>query len=154
MLGFKRYFSLENKIVRSLFDLANDPPDRWTKLRIKTVRRERVQTVSGAVRSALFAAAFAQQAANMRAAANHVIQSTGAQITKRTQRRIWDIQPEGINHWRVQPMNVHDEIMCPTHPEYVDKVNETVQNTVESFRDKIPLISMSWSKHLESWADK
>jgi DNA polymerase I-like protein with 3'-5' exonuclease and polymerase domains len=154
MLGFRRYFTLENKIVKALYDLANNPPEKWTKLRIKTVRRERIQTVSGAVRSALFASAFAQQAANMRAAANHVIQSTGAQITKRTQRKIWDIQPEGINHWRVQPMNIHDEIMCPTHPDFVNQVANTVAETVKSYEEKIPLISMSWNKHLESWADK
>ena len=154
MLGFRRYFTLENKIVKALFDLANDPPKQWTSLRIKTVRRERVQTVSGALRSALFAAAFAQQAANMRAAANHVIQSTGAQITKHTQRRIWDQQPYGINHWRVQPMNIHDEIMCVTHPDFVNQVAEVVNETVQSFKDKVPLISMTWIKQLESWADK
>jgi len=154
MLGFRRYFTLENQIVKSLFQLAEDPPKPWTNIRIKTVRRDRVQTVSGALRSALFAAAFAQQAANMRAAANHVIQSTGAQITKKTQRDIWDIQPSGVNHWRVQPMNIHDEIMCPTHPDFVDQVSKTVAKTVEEFKPKIPLIEIEWSDHLESWADK
>ena len=154
MLGFRRYFTLENKIAKALFNLASNPPERWTKLHIKTVRRDRIQTVSGALRSALFAAAFAQQAANMRAAANHVIQSTGAQITKHTQRRIWDVQPSGINHWRVQPMNVHDEVMCPVHPDFVDQVADIVKETVESFREKIPLISISWERELESWAAK
>lgn len=154
MLGFRRYFTLENQIVKALFNLAEDPPKTWTQIKIKTIRRERVQTVSGALRSALFAAAFAQQAANMRAAANHVIQSTGAQITKKTQRDIWDIQPMGINHWRVQPMNIHDEIMCPTHPSYVDIVAETVAKTVAGYKDKIPLIEMEWSKRLDSWASK
>lgn len=154
MLGFRRYFTLENKIVKALFELANNPPERWTKLRIKTVRRDRIQTVSGALRSAIFASAFAQQAANMRAAANHVIQSTGAQITKHTQRKIWDIQPTGINHWRVQPMNNHDEIMCSTHPDFVNQVAKTVAETVESFKEKVPLISISWKNNLESWADK
>ncbi len=154
MLGFRRYFTLENQIVKALFNLAEDPPKRWTAIKIKTVRRDRVQTVSGALRSALFAAAFAQQAANMRAAANHVIQSTGAQITKKTQRDIWDVQPSGVNHWRVQPMNIHDEIMCPTHPDFVNQVAETVANTVKQYKPKIPLIKMEWSKHLDSWADK
>jgi len=154
MLGFRRYFTLENQIVKALFQLAEDPPKRWTKINIKTVRRDRIQTVSGALRSALFAAAFAQQAANMRAAANHVIQSTGAQITKRTQRRIWDIQPSGVNHWRVQPMNIHDEIMCVTHPDFINQVKKNVDETVEYFRNKVPLIKLDWQTHLNSWADK
>ena len=154
LLGFRRYFTLENQIVRALFNLANDPPKEWTQMKFKVVRRDREQTISGALRSALFAAAFAQQAANMRAAANHVIQATGAQITKNTQRRIWDIQPAGINNWRVQPMNVHDEVMVPTHPQYIKSVSHSVEETVESFREKIPLIKIDWSEHLDSWAAK
>ncbi len=154
LLGFRRYFTLENQVVKALFNLANDPPKAWTLMKMKTVRRDREQTVSGALRSALFAAAFAQQAANMRAAANHVIQSTGAQITKKTQRDIWDIQPAGINSWRVQPMNVHDEVMVPTHPDYIKTVTDTVTETVQSFVEKIPLIKIDWSNHLESWAAK
>jgi DNA polymerase I-like protein with 3'-5' exonuclease and polymerase domains len=90
----------------------------------------------------------------MRAAANHVIQSTGAQITKRVQRRVWDIQPGGINHWRVQPMNVHDEILSPTHPDFVKDVETVVNETVESFRERVPLIKMVWKSNLSSWADK
>jgi hypothetical protein len=154
LFGFRRYFTLENQIVKALFDLANDPPRSWLKMAIKVIRRDREQTASGALRSALFAAAFAQQAANMRAAANHVIQSSGAEITKKVQRKIWDIQPCGINHWRVQPMNVHDEILSPTHPEYVPIVARTVKETVESFKEKVPLIKMDWKTHLDSWASK
>jgi hypothetical protein len=154
LLGFRRYFTLENQIVAALFNLANEPPKAWTALKIKTVRRDREQSISGALRSALFAAAFSQQAANMRAAANHVIQSTGAQITKNTQRNIWDIQPAGINNWRVQPLNIHDEVMVPTHPQYIKSVSHSVIETVNSFREKVPLIEMDWSEHLESWASK
>jgi hypothetical protein len=154
LLGFRRYFTLENKIVKALFDLAESPPKTWTNLKINTVRRDRVQTVSGAVRSSLFAAAFALQAANMRAAANHVIQSTGAQITKGVQRVVWDVQPAGINHWRVQPLNIHDEIMTPTHPDFVNQVEQVVYEKVESYRNIVPLIEMDWSNNLKNWAEK
>jgi hypothetical protein len=44
--------------------------------------------------------------------------------------------------------------MCPTHPDFVNHVAETVANTVEQYKSKIPLIKMEWSKHLDSWADK
>jgi hypothetical protein len=154
LTGFRRYFTLENKICKALFDLGEHPPDDWSKLKIKVNRRDREQTVTGATRSALFGAAFGIQSANMRAAANHVIQSTGAQITKRLQRNIWEIQPSGINDWQVQPMNVHDEIMCPILPKHIPQLNKIVHDTVESYRDQVPLIGMDWTNYIETWADK
>jgi DNA polymerase I-like protein with 3'-5' exonuclease and polymerase domains len=154
MFGFRRYFTLENRISKALYDLANKPPASWKNIKVKVMRRDREQTATGAVQSALFGATFALQASNMRAAANHVIQSSGAQITKLVQRRIWDIQPSGIGEWLVQPMNVHDEVMCPTHPSVNDKVKEVVDETVESLRPKVPLIKMGWKKILDSWAGK
>lgn len=154
LFGFRRYFTLENSICRALFNLAEDPPKSWNHLKIKVVRRDREQTASGAVRSALFGAAFAIQSANMRAAANHEIQSSGAQITKYVQRKIWDIQPSGINPWYVQPMNIHDEILSATHPDYVNRVGEVVKDGVENFKEKVPLIAIDWFSDMKSWAEK
>ena len=54
----------------------------------------------------------------------------------------------------VIPINVHDEIMCPTVPGLVDAVAEVVNATVESFRPKVPLIKMVWMTGLDSWAEK
>lgn len=153
-LGFRRYFTLENKIIKELFSLAHNTPTEWKKCPVKVVRRDRVQTAGGAVSSALYGAAFAVQGANTRAAANHLIQSVGALITKRVQRNLWDLQPEGVNDWRVCLMQVHDEVISVTHPDCVDAVAEVVQETVESYRDKVPLIAMDWVKHGTSWADK
>ena len=154
LFGFRRYFTLENRVCKTLFNLAEKPPQHWNSIRLKVIRRDREQSVSGAVRSALFACAFAIQAANMRAAANHVIQSSGAEVTKGLQRCIWDVQPPGIHSWRVQPMNIHDEVMAPTKPQYVDDVKTRVVNFVESVRPKVPLIKMEWRTGLKSWADK
>lgn len=154
LLGFRRYFTLENKICKALFDLANSPPESWKKLRLKVKRRERMQTVSGAVQSALFGAAFGIQGNNMRAAANHEIQSTGADITKHVQRKVWDLQPYGVHPWQVQPMNVHDEIVVPCLPELAQKVEDVVMKTTESFREKVPLIKMVWNKEAKSWSEK
>jgi len=153
-LGFRRYFTLENKICKALFNLANKPPSAWRQCPIKVVRRDRVQTAGGAVSSALYGCAFQIQAANMRAANNHLIQSAGAQITKIVQRKIWDAQPAGIHPWRVAPMNIHDEIICVTHPAAVDIVKQIVAVTVESFRPQVPLIGMKWNLEMDNWAEK
>ncbi|MEE9548734.1 MAG: DNA polymerase [Nitrosomonadaceae bacterium] len=154
LLGFKRYFTLENKICKALFDMAQNPPGSWKNVRIKVKRRERVQTASGAVQTALYAAAFAIQGSNLRAAANHEIQSTGAEITKEVQRALWDLQPCGVHQWLVLPLNIHDEVLTPCKPELVDKISEAVSKTVESFRPIVPLIKMDWKEGLTSWAGK
>lgn len=153
LLGFKRYFTLENKICAVLFQLAQSPPDAFRKNTTRVIRRDRVQTAGGATSSAIYGAAFQIQAAAMRAAANHVIQSGGAEITKRVERKIWDIQPVGIGEWLVAPLNIHDEILSVTHPSVVDQVDATVKETVESYRPQVPLIGISWGKKLSSWAD-
>jgi len=154
LLGFRRYFTLENKICFALFNLAEKPPKTWKDVRIKVRRRDRIQTASGACQSALFAAAFNIQSQSMRQGANHRIQSSGAGITKAVQRRIWDLQLGGAGPWRVRTMNVHDEIHVVTRPEYVDRVAEVVNETVESFREQVPLIEIEWNKKESSWADK
>jgi hypothetical protein len=153
-LGFRRYFTLENTICKTLFDLGENPPKGWLGLKIKVHRRDREQTATGATRSALFGAAFAIQAANMRAAANHVIQSTGSQITKKLQRELWSIQPSGVHPFMIMPLNVHDEIMAPTRPSLATKVTDIVNRVVDSYVPVVPLIGMDWTNGLGSWADK
>src|SRR5208283_739006 len=153
-LGFRRYFTLENKICKALFDLARNTPKHWRDVKIKVVRRDRVQTVSGAVASALYGAAFQMQAANMRAAANHEIQSPGAEITKAVQRRLWDLQPAGVHPLRLAPLNVHDELMVVADPSIVHDITGSVREVVESFRTHVPLLGMSWFEAMENWAEK
>jgi hypothetical protein len=153
-LGFSRDFSLENRICRSLFELANKPPKGWRNHKVKVWRRDRVQTAGGAVASALYGASFGIQAANMRAAANHEIQSPGGTITKALQRSIWDLQPVGIHELFVMPLNVHDEVVCPTHPDYVQRVTEKARESVESFRPQVPLIGLTWNEAMDNWAEK
>jgi len=153
-LGFRRYFTLENKIAKALFGLARDTPKTWRTIQETVVRRDREQTPAGACSSALYGAAFQIQASIIRAANNHLIQSPGAVITKHLQRRIWDIQPSGVGEWVVAPMNIHDEVLSVTKPDKVEEVTETVVKTVESFRDRVPLIGMDWVRSMENWAGK
>lgn len=155
MFGFKRYFTLENSICRALFFLAESPPKEWEQIRVKVIRRDRVQTACGAMRSALFGAAFQVQAANMRAAGNHVIQSSGAQVTKMLQCKIWELQPIGIHRWHVQPLNIHDEIMAPILPHLFEKAKAIVKKFMVWLKTKVPLSEMDWSDDpLKNWAEK
>jgi hypothetical protein len=153
-LGFRRYFTLENMVCKALFELAQRPPKSWRQCRIKVRRRDKEQFATGATASALYGAAFQIQAANMRAAANHEIQSPGAQITKNVQRRVWDLQPPGIHPFVVAPMNIHDELLTVTKPEYVERVTEKVIEGVEAYRNRVPLIGMTWNESMDSWAEK
>lgn len=152
-LGFKRYFTMEWSVVRALYDLAQDPSKEILDIgkKIKVVRSDRLQTGTGAVRSALYGAAFGIQGQIQRSAANHKIQSPGGQKTKELQRKIWDFQPAGIHRWLVMPLNCHDEVQCPVVPELVEAVKDRVNETVESFKSDIPLAKMKWLTNLKSW---
>jgi len=155
-LGFRRYFSLENEVIKALFKLAQGVPKEWRNVKMNVIRNEArgVQTAGGAASSALYGAAFQIQAANTRAASNHLIQSPGAMITKDVQRAIWDLQPTGIHDLMVAPMNIHDEVMCVTHPDYVDPVAAAVRQVTESYRKHVSLIGMTWNKVQANWAEK
>ena len=153
-LGFKRYFTLENATMRALFNLARSVPKTWRDSDMKVVRRDRVQTAAGAVASALYGAAFGIQSMNIRAAANHEIQSKGAEICKYAQRRIWDLQPAGVHDFVVAPANVHDEIVTPVAPDHVDKVADIIRESIDHFRPVCPLLGIDWCKNAESWAEK
>lgn len=155
MLGFERWFTWENKVIRALFELADDVPDEWRAIKIKVRRRDREQTAANAARSAILAAAFGLQSANMRAAGNHVIQSTGAELTKELEGEIWELQPCGIHSWRVRPMNVHDEL--PTAATSTDDTTAIVADRQKKFvarrQSLIPLLAMKW-KNMYNWSGK
>lgn len=154
IFGFRRYFTLENQITKALFKLAEDPPKAWLDVKVKVVRRDRVQTAGNAVRSALFAAAFNVQGKCLRAAANHFIQSPGADITKEFQRDLWELQPDGVHPWKIKLLNVHDEVNACVVPELVGTTSRKAVEIVERFRPKIPLIKLSWSTGMKNWGEK
>lgn len=155
-LGFRRYFTLENQIVRALFDLARNLPAEWRKQDGVVVRSAHrgAQKAWGALTSALYGAAFAVAEANVRAAGNHKIQSPGGEITKEIQCAAWELQPVGFTDWRVAPANVHDELLCVTRPDTIVPLAMKIGERVESFRDRVPLIGMKWNLVMENWAEK
>lgn len=154
-LGFKRFFTLEWRIVKELFDLARNPPKTLRNVSQHVMRSVgRVQTAGGATASALYGGAFGIQGKIQRAAGNHKIQSPGGEITKAVQREVWDLQPVGPGELVVAPMNVHDELMVVNRPEYTDRVCDAVIRGTEKYREAVPLIGMSWFKEMENWAEK
>lgn len=163
LFGHPRFFTLENQISKALFHLANNTTDMVGKSDLKqlnvefdrkVMRRDREQSVLGAVQSALYAAAFAIQGSNTRAGGNHVIQGSGAQMTKRLERNIWDMQPTGIHPWIVQPMNEHDEVMAPCIPEKIKELEKVVKDTIDYYKPHVPLVNIDWHSNMQSWADK
>lgn len=161
LLGFRRYFNLENKICRFLFELAQDIRrieniNSTINASNTTVKRskDRTQTALGATQTALYSCAFQLQASNMRAAANHIIQSTGAEICKALQRSIWDLQPPGVNKFHVAPMNIHDEIITVHLPELTDTVELIALKLVEVYREVVPLLELEWKRNINNWSEK
>lgn len=164
-LGFRRYFSLENLICKELYDLAQGTPSSWKVGEVVNVggqeqwvestcnRRDRQQTLAGAASSAIYGSAFQLQAANTRAANNHLIQSPGAMITKALQVALWKHQPQGVQEWYVAPMNIHDEVMVVSKPELADALAEEARNLVELYRPKVPLLALDWEKYKPSWGE-
>jgi hypothetical protein len=51
-------------------------------------------------------------------------------------------------------MNVHDEIMVVNRPDYTEAIGEAVRKEVVSYRDRVPLIGMTWNLEQENWAEK
>ena len=179
--GYRRTFQIEWAVIRALYSLAIEPPKEWTSIPGSCRRTNRVQSIVGATQSALYASIFALQEHVFRAAANHEIQSPGAQITKHLQRKIWDLQPSGIEGWKVRPFNSHDEVQVPcrlttpaqiaakkldafplqgNHPICVAPSVEhtTVKQVVEQFltglQQVIPLLQITWQTNLNNWGEK
>lgn len=172
--GYSRTFTIEWAVIRGLFALANEPPDEWIKIPGQCRRTNRVQSIVGAMQSALYASIFALQEHVFRAAANHEIQCPGAQITKHLQRKIWDLQPSGIGPWKVRPFNSHDEVQVPCSVAQtvettsgslgelppipgnvgVVDIKTVVLQVVKELQQTIPLLKITWQTGLNNWGEK
>lgn len=151
LMGFKRYFDLEIKVMEKLFALAQDPPAEWLIKDVSVMRRQRVQTTQGATQSALFAAAFSVQGHMQRVATNHPVQSTGAGIIKRIQCKLWELQPVGIHKWLIRMMNIHDELETACDPSVETQTYEIVDKTIKELRKIVPMLSLTWQRG-KNWA--
>lgn len=161
LFGFRRYFTIENQICRTLFTIANSPKKVFNNEEIESCRAIKVvrrtdrgpQSGLGALQSSLYGAAFQLQAANMRAACNHKIQSPGGEICKEFQRALTDIQPVGIHHWHCRAFNMHDEILAVTRDDLFEKAQSVRDTVISHYRSFIPLLAWDW-KRMGHWGDK
>lgn len=156
MLGFKRYFRIEHKFIKSLWDILQDPPASWKENDFMVLRKEAkgLQTIGNAMSSAIYAFMFSLQSGMVRAGLNHKIQSTGAQITKALQVELWGLQPVGYHPWKICMMNVHDEIGTTCQNDAVaSKAIDIVNNFISKYKPKIPMLGMNFGI-VKSWADK
>lgn len=146
--GHKRYYDLEWDICRILYNCDIKGND------VMCERTEgRRQTPANALKSALLGCIKKIQKKASGSAINHIIQSPGGDICKTIQKSIYDLQPMGISDWKVQTMNVHDEIVCVVHDQsYMPIVEKTVYNKINELKEKVPLISMDWGSG-KTWCD-
>lgn len=155
MFGYSRSFKLEKAICKELFELGQNPPEELKSVTGICQRRSgRVQTLGGAAQTAIFACAFHLQSAAARAASNHEIQAAGAKITKEVQVEVWNLQPSGVHPWVVQPLNEHDSVMVPHIPGLEKSLEMAVANTVECFREHVPLLRIDWKTGIPNWKAK
>lgn len=150
MFGFRRYFTLENQVMKALYELASNPPAYFKSLPGRLIRRNRLQTPGGATQSALFACAFNLQASTMRAASNMPIQATGGELTKRLQLSLQREQPTGCHPWIMKTLNVHDEAHAVNRN--ID-TQSIVNKFLEKYRSVVPLLDIAWKTNCKSWKD-
>lgn len=156
MLGFKRHYRIEQKLIKSIWALIKDHPKWWDESEIECIRKTKkgVQPIGRALMSALFGFMFSLQNSMIRTAMNHQIQSTGGQLTKELQVRLWDLQPEGYNNWVVRELNIHDEVMTVcNNQETAEKTKVIVRDFIEEYRELIPLLGMNWA-NINGWCEK
>lgn len=156
LFEFKRFFTLENRASKIIFNLAERPPKEWLKINEYCIRKEHRgrQKIGGAVMSALFSTACTIQAQVMRAALNHIIQSTGSTITKLLQIALWQLQPVGVHEWLIMPYQVHDEVMTPAKKGMEQQIEQIVTDFVQKHRGSVPLLKMDWKSKMKNWAEK
>lgn len=156
LLGFARTFEREIPIIKRLWSATDHIPREWNTMDAEVVRSEKrgPQRIGSAVRSAIFGAALSMQGRIQRQASNFQMQCPGAQINKRCQGAIWELQPVGVHPWVIQPMNVHDEDVAQHRARVGQSCSDRLYSEVERYRSKVPLIAIDWKQQIPSWAEK
>ena len=155
MYGFRRYFDTEYDIQKQVLSLMENMPQSWKDDDRKVVRdtkKNRAQTLSGAIISALYGAAFSVQNRVIRAALNHLIQSASRTITMGLHYRVWGLQPKGVHPFKLSLMSVHDELIVVSPEPMVPVVREAARGYVTEVEQAIPLIAIEWAVNCPSWA--
>lgn len=154
LLGHTRYFTVENSILEMLYQLAQRVPTKFLGHDRLVMRRGRQVTVTAAIRSALTASSFSIQNSIIRAAANHEVQSTGAELTKKAQVALWDLQPSGTHEWVLSIFNFHDELNAAVRDDMKHKTKEVIDNFITEHLPLVRCLKMEWKTDMRTWADK
>lgn len=157
MYGFRRYFDTEYDIQRQILSLMENMPQAWKdddRKVIRDTKKNRVQTLSGAITSALYGAAFSVQNRVIRAALNHLIQSASRTITMGLHYRVWGVQPRGVHPFKLSLMSIHDELQVVSGPEMIEPIFNEAATYVTEIEAQVPLISLEWAHGMKSWAEK
>jgi len=138
-----------------ILSVIKNMPQEWKDLDIKVERKSgKLQSISGALCSALYGAAFSIQNKIIRASNNHIIQSTGRHLTVGMQYEIWRLQPQGIHPFRLTLMSIHDELAVVSPESVVSEINQRIEKKVEEQCLTIPLTKIEWFNYNKSWAEK
>ena len=158
IFGFKRHFTVEYKIQSMIWNTVRNLPDEWRELTLKVQRdrqnKGRIQTICGAVSSALYGCCYSIQNQIIRASNNHIIQSTGRHLTVGMQSHVWEMQPQGIHPFVLTLMSIHDELAVVSEASEVSDIRDRVADKVAEQRETVPLTSIEWFTNNKSWAEK
>lgn len=149
LFGTKRKFIFEKIFCQYLIStkLESLVPEDLRKEIITRQKKKGEQTVDRSIISSRFGAVMEIQQSVYRMGGNHIIQSTGADLTKKLMEALW-------KKFRIPMMNIHDEIIVPSGYEHSFlEINEVVQKKIEEFRKVIPSLLMEWKK-LNFWSEK
>lgn len=158
VFGFRRYFHTEYKVQKMIWEVVKNMPPEWQKITIKVQRdrknTNRLQTVCGAASSGLYGTCFSIQNGIVRAANNHVIQSTGRTLTVGMQAAVWGLQPQGIHPFVLTLMSIHDELAVVSEAQTVPLIEQEIEKKVSEQCKHVPLTSIEWFTGNKSWAEK
>ena len=147
MTGYRMRWDFEAKVAEALWQLGGTGIQTGKEGLCLRTKEKGKQTYDGAVKSALLGGAIAIQAAVCRQRGNALVQATGANLTKMLASILW-------RRYRIPMLNVHDELVFPTHPNYRhNAVEETIAQFTNEWKPKIKSLHFDFHP-TRVWADK
>ena len=147
MTGYRMRWDFEAKVAEALWQLGGTGIQTGKEGLCLRTKEKGKQTYDGAVKSALLGGAIAIQAAVCRQRGNALIQATGANLTKMLASTLW-------RRYRIPMLNVHDELVFPTHPNYRhNEAEETIAQFTNEWKPKIKSLHFDFHP-TRVWADK
>ncbi len=145
--GYKMNWAFEADVANILWQLGGKGIRTGLTGTVLRTSQKGMQTVDGAIKSALLGGALAIQQAAARQMGNAKVQASGANINKILQARIWETA-------RIPSLQIHDEEIFPAHPNYDYQKILAAKDEVEgTYKVQIPHLKFDIHE-TEVWADK